>query len=70
MSNEARPRGRDFTPSDRLKYHKEEANKAYKGKDFAKATNHIQGMRQAQRELQERAEFRRKNPNYVNKQGK
>lgn len=66
----SRPRGRDFTPSERYHYHKENADKSYQAKNFAKATNHIQGMRFAKQELEARAEYRRKNPNYVNKSGK
>jgi len=62
-----RPRGRDFSPADRMKYHSENADKAYKEKNFVKATNHLQGYRQAQNELRERAEWKKQNPNYVRK---
>ena len=62
-----RPRGRDFHPSDRMKYHSENADKAYKEKNFVKATNHLQGYRQAQKELKDRADFMKENPDYVRK---
>ena len=67
QTSDNRPRGRDFSPADRMKYHSENADSAYKAKNFTKATNHLQGYRQAQKELRERAEFMRANPDYVRK---
>ena len=62
-----RPKGRDFSPSDRMKYHGEEADKAFGEGKFVKGSNHLAGYRQAQKELRERAVFKKKNPDYVRK---
>jgi len=65
--NTARPKGSDFSPSERLQYHNVEADKAYNEGKFVKALNHYQGARNAKKDLQDRANFMRANPDYVKK---
>jgi len=67
QTNDNRPKGSDFSPSERLKYHNQEADKAYSEGKFVKAINHVQGARNARKDLQDRANFMRENPDYVKK---
>jgi len=58
---DSRPSGKNYKPSEKYHYHKDEANKAFKAGDIVKSSNHILAMRRAEKTLREQAEWAKKN---------
>jgi hypothetical protein len=44
-----------YSASEKYHYHKDEANKAFKDGDIVKTSNHMAGMRRAEKTMQEQA---------------
>ncbi len=57
----SRPSGRDFKPSEKYHYHKDEANKAFKAGNIVKSSNHLAAMRRAEKTMQAQAKWAKEN---------
>ena len=56
-SPSARPSGKDYKPSAKYQYHKEQANLAFQSGDIVKTSNHLLAMRRAEQTLHEQAKW-------------